>query len=213
MHTPETLRAFERRIADLFNAGALPHLIHLSGGNEEQLIEIFGEIRRADWVFSTHRNHYHYLLKGGSEEKLERWIREGRSMFIFDKEFNFVSSSILAGTCAMAAGVALEIKRSGADARVYCFLGDGAEDQGHFYEAARLVDGWGLPCEFIIEDNGVSVDTSHDGRWGTSRRFPWPFPCIHRYFYERTWPHAGTGGPKVAWPDAQPPLWHTSHTP
>ena len=68
-HTADTLRAFEQRIVGLFAAGELPFLVHLSGGNEEQLLEIFREIKPGDWIFSGHRSHYHYMLAGGSEEK------------------------------------------------------------------------------------------------------------------------------------------------
>lgn len=30
---------FEKRIADKFDDGEMPYLVHLSGGNEDQLIE------------------------------------------------------------------------------------------------------------------------------------------------------------------------------
>ena len=63
---------FERRIADLYEDKKIPYPVHLSGGNEDQLIEIFREVREGDYVLSTHRSHYHYLLSGGPPEKLER---------------------------------------------------------------------------------------------------------------------------------------------
>ena len=62
----EKLIAFEDRAIELFEDGYLPFLMHFCGGNADELIEIFKEIKNEDYVFSTHRTHYHYLLKGGS---------------------------------------------------------------------------------------------------------------------------------------------------
>ncbi len=186
----QQLIAFESRVKDLWEAGDLPFLLHLCGGNEEQLIEIFREIKNGDWIFSSHRSHYHYLLAGGSEEKLMQLIKDGRSMFIFDRELNFFTSSILAGTCCIAAGVAHTLKQEDSQNRVWCFLGDGAEDQGHFYEAVCFVQGMDLPCTFIIEDNDRSVDTDRANRGRF--QIQWP-SCVWRYHYIPTYPHAGSG--------------------
>ena len=188
--TEHDLINFELRIRRLFAQGKLPYLIHLCGGNETQLIEIFREIDRQDWVFSTHRSHYHYLLHGGEPDALEQMIREGRSMFVFDRRRNFYSSSVLAGTCGIAAGVAHALQEAGSPRKVWCFLGDGAEDEGHFYEAVNYVDGKNLPCTFIIEDNDRSVDTTKAQRG--RGRIGWP-PCVRRYHYQPEYPHGGAG--------------------
>jgi len=204
-HTKESLIAFESRVKELWEAGELPYLIHLCGGNEDQLIEIFSQIEAGDWVFSTHRNHYHALLSGMNPDRLEHLIRTGNSMFVFgspDDErsrmpVNFLTSSILAGTCCIAAGVAHRIKNewrqdsSSRMPRVWCFVGDGAEDEGHFYEAVRFVDGRNLPCTFILEDNDRSVDTNRADRRGDSRMI-WP-ECVRKYHYKPVYPHAGSG--------------------
>jgi len=188
------LIAFEKRIADRYDNGELPYLVHLSGGNEDQLIEIFEDINRGDYVFSTHRNHYHALLHGIAPETLEARILSGKSMFVFDRARNFFSSSIVAATPAIAAGVAWALKRKGSAKKVWCFIGDGAEDEGHFYEAVRYVDGWDLPCTFIIEDNDRNVVASKRERRGTVANLSWPL-CVSRYYYTPTYPHGGTGTP------------------
>ena len=182
---------FERHIADLFEEGKIPYPIHFSGGNEEKLIEIFKQVNNGDYVFSTHRSHYHYLLKGGSPEKLEKMILNGHSMHIFDKNLNFLSTSIVAGNCGIAVGTALALKNKKSKNKVWCFVGDGVEDEGHFYEAVRYVDGWDLPCTFVIEDNDRSVETPKRERYGSSE-MKWP-SCVIRYNYKSTWPHVQTG--------------------
>lgn len=182
---------FEREIADFWEQGKLFSPVHLSGGNEDQLIEIFKDIQEGDYIFSTHRSHYHYLLKGASPEELKKMILEGKSMHIFDKKLKFFTSSIVSGCAAIAAGVALALKKKQKKNHVWCFVGDGAEDEGHFYEAARYVDGWDLPCTFIIEDNDRSVATPKSERYNNSE-INWP-NCVKRYNYKAVYPHYDTG--------------------
>ena len=201
-YTAQELIGFEERVKEAWEAGRLPFLLHLCGGNEKQLIEIFGRVQPGDWVFSGHRSHYHYLLSGGGRQELMEKIARGDSMFVFGKRdaspecmpVNFLTSSVLAGTCAIAAGVAWQLKAEGSKNKVWCFLGDGAEDEGHFYEAVRFVDGWDLPCTFVIEDNDRSVETDKsDRRGGYAGLMRWPSTCVKRYQYTPTYPHAGSG--------------------
>ncbi|MAF51010.1 MAG: hypothetical protein CMH64_02865 [Nanoarchaeota archaeon] len=187
----DDLIKFEKEMVQLWEAAKIPYPIHFSGGNEDQLIEIFKEVKKGDHIFSTHRSHYHYLLAGGSPESLKKFILEGDSMHVFDKELNFITSAIVAGCPTIAAGVALALKRKGSDKHVWCFVGDGAEDEGHFYEAVRYVDGKDLPCTFILEDNNRSVETSKKERYGESE-IPWP-KCVKKYVYDPTFPHVATG--------------------
>jgi pyruvate dehydrogenase E1 component alpha subunit len=192
MKTAQQLIDFEKRIKAIFENGELPYLLHLCGGNEGQLAAIFSGVKPGDWILSTHRSHYHYLMAGGDEARLEQLIRDGRSMFVFDKKLNFVTSSIVSGLCCVASGIATSIKLKGSKNHVWCFIGDAGEDEGHFYEAVRWVDGHSLPCTFVIEDNDRSVDSSKTARRGHPSEVFWP-PCVRRYFYTPVYPHAGTG--------------------
>jgi len=186
---------FEKRIAEKYDDGQMPYLVHLSGGNEDQLIDIFKDISEGDYIFSTHRSHYHYLLCGGSPDELEDKILNGKSMFVFNRELNFFSSSIVAATPSIAVGVAWALKKKGSAKKVWCFIGDGAEEEGHFYEAVSYVQGFDLPCIFIIEDNDRSVSSTKKERRGEASDFPWP-SCVRRYSYVPTYPHGGTGSNK-----------------
>ena len=192
----QDLIEFEEVVASHWEHGDLPYLIHLSGGNEDFLLEHFEEeVKDGDWIFSTHRNHHHALLSGISRNELLAKILAGNSMFVFSRDRHFFTSSILAGTCAIAAGVAYSLKESGSDNWVYCFLGDGAEEQGHFYEAVMWVEAQDLPCMFIIEDNDRQVDTSFEERNPNKFKFEMP-SCVIRNKYKPTYPHAGNGTSK-----------------
>lgn len=195
--TSADLIAFETRIRDLYDAGELPFLLHLAGGNESQLISVYENIKEGDWVFASHRCHYHALLKGIPPLAVEAAIKEGKSMFIYDAARNFCCSAILGGTCGIAAGVAYALKEEGSESRVWCFLGDGAEDNGHLWEAALYAEGHNLPVTFIIEDNGRQVETTTEERRGRhTKGLEWLFACVRRYYYNPTHSHAGSGNPE-----------------
>lgn len=192
--TPEELISFEDRIGELYLDNKLPFLFHLSGGNENQLIDIFENIKEGDYVISNHRSHYHALLHGIPPETVEDRILNGRSMFIYDRERNFFCSAIIGGTPAIAAGIAWALKRKGSSQRVWCFIGDGTEDSGHTYEAVRYVDGFDLPCTFVIENNNRSVESTNDERWGKTADYQWNSPSVIKYHYDITYPHARKPG-------------------
>ena len=190
--TREQLIAFENTVKAEWESGDLPYLMHLAGGNEGPLISIFEQVQPGDWILASHRAHYHWLLAGGSAEELMERIRRGQSMFLFSRALNFLTSSILAGTCCIAAGIARSLKDVGSKQRVWCFLGDGAEDEGHFYEAVNYVQGQNLPCTFVLEDNDRSVDVGCLARRGTDARREWGAHVV-RYRYAATYSHAGSG--------------------
>lgn len=189
----QRLIAFEDRVRSAWECGELPYLLHLSGGNEEQLLSIFDEAQEGDWFFVSHRNHYHSLIAGIPEETVMANIREGGSMFSYSRARRVFSSAILAGNCGIAVGVAIALKAAGSKNHVWCFLGDGAEENGHFYEAVLYATGHDLPVTFVIEDNGLQVDTPKELRRGMTNGLLDSWPCVRRYRYTPRWPHAGSG--------------------
>ncbi len=188
------LISFENKIGDLYINNKLPFLFHFSGGNEEQLIDVFRDIKDGDYVISNHRSHYHALLHGIPPNELEDRILNGRSMFIYDRQRNFFSSSIIGGTPAIAAGIAWALKKKCSNKKVWCFVGDATEDNGHLFEAIRYVDGWDLPCTFVIENNNRSVEATNQERWGKTGDYQWGSRSVIKYYYKITYPHARKPG-------------------
>jgi pyruvate dehydrogenase E1 component alpha subunit len=181
---------FEKKMADHWESGKVRGPIHLSGGNEEELIEIFRRIKTSDWVFSTWRSHYHALLKGIPSEWLEQEILEGRSITIVNKEQKFYSSAIVGGIIPIAVGVALVNKKNNINDTVWCFVGDMAYESGIFMENYKYAKNFDLPIKFVIEDNGVSTNTPTIETWGKKTNVP---DDVIWYDYEKKWPHYGTG--------------------
>lgn len=112
VHTPDTLRAFEARVARAFDAGDVRAPVHLGGGNEEHLIRYFAEhYRPGDYVFGTWRAHYHALLAGVPEEELYEAILRGHSISLCFPAQRVLCSAIVAGHVPIALGVAMGLKR------------------------------------------------------------------------------------------------------
>ncbi len=190
--TPDELIAFSDEIKSCYTSNKIAAQFHLSGGNEKELIEIFEKIEDGDYVLSHHRNHYHALLHGMAPEVVRDRILNGRSMFMYDRKSNFLCSAIIGGTPAIAVGIAWALKRKGSKQRVWCFVTDGIEDNGHLYEAIRYVDGWDLPCTFIIENNNKAVDATNEERWGKKADYLWDSPSVIKYYYTLSQTHYRT---------------------
>jgi TPP-dependent pyruvate/acetoin dehydrogenase alpha subunit len=184
------LIGFERKIADHWESGRIRGPVHLSGGNEKPLIEIFKRIKPNDWVFSTWRSHYHCLLKGISPDWLETEILDGRSITIVNKDEKFYSSAIVGAIIPIAVGVAMSNKRKGIDEKVWCFIGDMTFETGTFMENYKYVKNFNLPINFVVEDNGVSTNTPTIDTWNKKSEIP---DDVIWYEYEKQWPHYGTG--------------------
>ena len=195
MWTPEALRAFEEEVKETYLTGVIRGAVHLSGGNEEQLIAIFKDVRPQDWVFSTHRSHYHALLKGVPPEQVMAEILAGRSMHLNFPDFRFYTSAIVGGICPIAVGVALGLKRRGEDARVWAFLGDMASEMGIFHECAIYSEMQGLPVTWVIGDDGLSTNTHTWPTWGfkEGKWIRWEVPNVIYFAFQRTHPHIGVG--------------------
>ena len=141
--------------------------VHLCTGQEAVAAGVCAALTRRDYVFGNHRSHGHYLAKGGDLKALVAEVYgktsgcsrgRGGSMHIIDPSCGFLGSApIVAGTIALAVGAALasSIRR---DRRVtISFFGDGATDEGVFYESLNLAALHHLPIIFVCENNLYST--------------------------------------------------------
>lgn len=170
----QKIRAFEQRCQQHMQEFRCP--VHLCLGQEAAPAALHEVIQPDDWLFSTHRNHGHYLAKGGSEEKLwdEIMLREtginggwAGSQCFSDPSINFHASAIVGGLIGAAVGVALSMKLRGQKNVVVCCIGDGATEQGVFWESLNASALWELPILFVCENNNYSVHAN------IQERQPW----------------------------------------
>lgn len=191
----DSLRLFEKRIAELFNEGKIRAPVHLSDGNEQALIEIFESIREQDYVFCSWRSHYQCILKGVDPIKIEHEIIAGRSIALSFPEHNFYSSAIVGGQIPIATGVAYSMKKRSAKSHVWCFVGDMTSETGIAQTAFRYSEKHDLPITFIIEDNGISVLSNTRRIWNTNKLRYEEFSNskVISFKYTSKFPHAGAG--------------------
>jgi pyruvate dehydrogenase E1 component alpha subunit len=188
--TKTDLVDYEKMISNHWENGKIRGPVHLSDGNEEQLIEVFKRVKKTDWVFSTWRSHYHALLKGICPVWLEEEILQGKSITICNVEEKFYASAIVGGILPISLGVAKGIKMSGGTDKVWCFIGDMTFESGLFYEVHKYARRFDLPLHFVVEDNDKSTNTPTLATWKDKREVP---EDVIYYTYSSKYPHYGTG--------------------
>lgn len=192
--TKEQLIEFETDIAECFNNAMIKAPVHLYWGNEDQIIDIFKNVDKDDWVFCTWRSHYQCLLKGVPPEQVKQDILDGKSITLCYPEYNIYSSAIVTGNIPIATGVAMDLKRKNKDNHVWCFVGDMTSETGTFFENWKYAVNHDLPITYVIENNNKSVCTDTYKTWGSNKLyFSEEIRKIIYYEYESKYPHAGAG--------------------
>jgi acetoin:2,6-dichlorophenolindophenol oxidoreductase subunit alpha len=165
------IRRFEEGAEDAYTRGLIHGTMHLSIGQEASAVGTCMDLRKTDYITSTHRGHGHCIAKGADPKlmfaeffgKEEGYCRgRGGSMHIADVESgNLGANGIVGGGIPIAVGAALAIRRQKRDDVAVCFFGDGASNEGAFHEALNMAAIWRLPVLFICENNkyGMSVST------------------------------------------------------
>lgn len=170
----DRVRAFEKKLQAEMQHVFCP--THLSLGHEGVAAELHECLQQDDWLFSTHRNHHHYLAKGGDEQKLwdeimglESGLNAGfaGSQGISDESINFHASAIVGGLIGVATGTAYALALNGSKAIVVCCIGDAGTEQGVFWESMNFAALHRLPIVYVCENNGKSVDARIEERQAT----------------------------------------------
>ncbi len=143
--------------------------LHLSTGQEAVAAGVCAQLRREDYLTSTHRGHGHTLAKGAD---LTRMMAElfgrasgcnggkGGSMHIADFSVGMLGANgVVAAGLPIAVGAAHALKLQRRDAITACFFGDGAINRGPFLEALNWARVYRLPVLFVCEDNRWSATT------------------------------------------------------
>lgn len=167
LHSLTRIRMVEESIADRYHEQEMRCPVHLSIGQESAAVGVTAALEQSDWVFSGHRNHAHYLAKGGNLDSMIAEIYgkgtgccggKGGSMHLSDLKSGFIGATpIVASTIPIAAGAALRAKFEGKKRVVVVFLGDGAMEAGVVSETFNFAAVKKLPILFVCENNLYSV--------------------------------------------------------
>lgn len=166
------IRKFESKAVDLFAEGQIPGFLHSYLGEEAIATGVCANLRKTDFITSTHRGHGHIIAKGGDTKYMmaELYGRttgyckgKGGSMHIADRDLGILGANGIVGAGQdIAVGAGLAIRYRGTDQVAACFFGDGSTNQGTFHEALNLASVWKLPVIFVCENNhfGISMSQS-----------------------------------------------------
>lgn len=164
------IRRVEEEVARIYPTDKIKSPVHLSIGQEAVSVGVCEALNPEDIVFGTYRGHAMYLAKGGD---LNQMIAElfgkitgcakgrGGSMHLVDVRHGVMGTSAVVGTTIPnAVGYAYGLKYQNRKAIVVSFFGDGAVDEGVFYESVNFAVLKRLPVIFICENNRYAIHSS-----------------------------------------------------
>lgn len=167
------IRRFEQHARQAYQQGNIGGFLHLYIGEEAVAIGAIHALEPQDNIVTHYRDHGHAIARGLDTKSLmaELFGRvdgcnkgRGGSMHFADTSKNFWGGyAIVAGHVTIAVGLALAAKRTGSDALSLVIFGDGATDNGIFYESMNFAKLWDLPVIFLCENNmyGMGVAIEH----------------------------------------------------
>ncbi len=168
------IRMFEEKIVGLYPEQEMKCPVHLCIGQEAIAAGVCLHLGKSDYVFSNHRGHGHALAKGAAMAPLmaEFYGKQtgcsagkGGSMHIIDVGNGILgTSAIVGGGIPMGVGAALAASMKGEDRVTAVFFGDGAFDEGAFYESFNFASLKKLPVVFVCENNFYATNSHQSAR-------------------------------------------------
>jgi len=163
------IRFHEEAIKALFTRGMIGGTTHLYIGQEAIAAGVVTQLRKDDFISSTHRGHGHMLAKGGELKPMLAEILgrsdgyckgKGGSMHIASITLgNLGANGIVSGGLPIAVGSGISAKMRGTDQVTVVSFGDGAANEGNTHESMNLASLWKLPVLFLFENNRYAVST------------------------------------------------------
>ena len=173
------IRQIEKTIASKYSEWEMRCPVHLSVGQEAIAVGVCQNLKKNDKIVTAHRSHAHYLAKGGS---LKKMIAElygkvtgcakglGGSMHLIDLNAGvFAAVPIVGSTIPIGTGIAWANKLKKKKEVVVAFFGDGATEEGVFFESLDFASLHNLPILFICENNEYSVYSHISNRQSKKR--------------------------------------------
>jgi pyruvate dehydrogenase E1 component alpha subunit len=157
-------RAFQLNLNSRLLQGEYDFPIHLAIGQEAAPAALSLSHKFGDSLFLTHRNiHYNFCMGGGAAPILQSFQMKrglGAMNLALQSKPTIYSSSILGNNFSVATGMALANKLRRSDQHVYVVTGDGAIEEGAFWEAVTFAESHQLNMTFIVENNDHSLASS-----------------------------------------------------
>ena len=165
-------RLFEDKCAEMYYLGKMFGFVHLYNGQEAVSTGVIKALKPTDYVASTYRDHVHALSSGVPARAVMAELfgkatgcskGRGGSMHLFSAEHNFLGGyAFVAEGIPVATGAAFSAKYRQTDQVTACFFGDGACNNGQFYECLNMAALWKLPIVYVVENNFWAIGMAHE---------------------------------------------------
>jgi len=164
------IRRTEELAAKAYTQRKIVGFCHLYIGQEAVAVGSVAALEPSDTIVTAYRDHGHAIAAGvtpravlaelfGKADGVTHGV--GGSMHMGSAEHNFFGGfGIVGGHVPLAAGAAFAARYRGENNVALCFLGDGAAQQGAFFEALALSTLWNLPAVYVVENNYYAMGTS-----------------------------------------------------
>jgi pyruvate dehydrogenase E1 component alpha subunit len=169
-------RLAEERIREDYFKDEMKTPVHLGIGCEGIGVGVLHAMPQGTLAFATYRIHTVYLTLSENTDEFfgemfgkETGCAKGKagSMHLSCPESGFLLSSAVVGTTIPpAVGCALSQKMQGTQKLTVVFFGDGAVEEGAFWESLNFACHQELPIVFVCEDNTLAIHTAKDERRG-----------------------------------------------
>jgi len=173
-------RYFEDKCAEMYYRGKMFGFVHLYNGQEAVSTGVIQAMRPGeDYVCSTYRDHVHALSAGVPAKQVMAELfgkatgcskGRGGSMHMFSEEHRLLGGyAFVAEGIPVATGAAFQSKYrremmgdESADQVTACFFGDGACNNGQFFECLNMAALWKLPILYVVENNKWAIGMAHE---------------------------------------------------
>jgi pyruvate dehydrogenase E1 component alpha subunit len=172
-------RQFEDKCAEMYYRGKMFGFVHLYNGQEAVSSGVIKAMRPDDYVCSTYRDHVHALSAGVPARQVMAELfgkatgcskGRGGSMHLFSAEHHLLGGfAFVAEGIPVATGAAFQSRyrrevmgEESADQVTACFFGDGACNNGQFFECLNMAALWKLPILFVVENNKWAIGMAHE---------------------------------------------------
>jgi pyruvate dehydrogenase E1 component alpha subunit len=173
------IRRAEEKVADIYPTDKIKSPVHLSIGQESIAVGICTALEEGDPVSGTYRGHATYLARGGSLPGMfaelygkDTGVARGKggSMHLVAMDKMILGTSAVVGsTIPVAVGVAMAQKALKTGKVTVVFFGDGATEEGVFYESLNFAALKTLPILFVCENNGLAIHEPISKRQAANR--------------------------------------------
>lgn len=173
LETMLRIREFEEATGEMFLRGLTAgSMLHLCVGEEGAVAGIGLAMKEGDYFTTHHRGHGIFIARGG---RLDRMMAElfgrsdgycrgkGGSMHIADIGVGHMGANAIVGAnipIAVGGGFTSKYRNEGKVS--VAFFGDGALNQGIFYESMNMAALWELPVLFAVINNQYGMGTRID---------------------------------------------------